>query len=62
MPFKSKAQRRKIYELHRQGKITAKQLAEWEKDTPDNLPERAPGEPKVIIRRPRALRKEMKIE
>lgn len=42
MPFKSKAQLRKFFELEKQGKITDAQLQEWIASTPNiaKLPER----------------------
>lgn len=42
MPFKSEAQRRKFYELVKQGKMDPKIVEEWEKATPKHkpLPER----------------------
>jgi hypothetical protein len=49
MPFKSKAQLRKIAELVKQGKMTEGQFQEWSKATPDTskLPERlGPPKPK----------------
>jgi hypothetical protein len=40
MPFKSKAQRRKFYALKSEGKIDQKTINEWEKETPNELPEK----------------------
>ncbi|MFA5158582.1 MAG: hypothetical protein WC451_05370 [Patescibacteria group bacterium] len=42
MPFKSQAQRRKFYELAKQGKISSKTVEQWESETPKDrkLPER----------------------
>ncbi len=40
MPFQSKAQRRKFYALKRKGKITQRQIDEWENKTPKSIPER----------------------
>jgi len=40
MPFKSMAQRRKFYALKDLGKMNQKTIDEWEKDTPEDLPER----------------------
>lgn len=40
MPFKSEEQRRKFYELKKQGKMSQATIDEWEKDTPKNLPKR----------------------
>ena len=57
MPFVSESQRRKMYELHKQGKIKKEQLDEMEKGTPKNLPEKVPGRNKIIIRRPQRLQK-----
>ena len=40
-PFKSQAQRRKFYELAKQGKISQKTVKKWEDETPKGkkLPE-----------------------
>lgn len=40
MPFKSMAQRRKFYALKAEGKMSQKTIDEWEKETPEDLPER----------------------
>lgn len=42
MPFASKAQAKKMYELHKQGKISYMKLMEYVHSTPDlaKLPER----------------------
>ncbi len=42
MPFKSQAQRRKIYQLEKEGKIPKGTAAKWEEETPagKKLPER----------------------
>lgn len=40
MPFKSRAQRRKFYYLRSVGKLDQKTIDEWEKATPENIPER----------------------
>ena len=41
MPFRSQAQRRKFYELVKQGKMSQATLNEWEAATPKKkLPER----------------------
>jgi len=41
LPFKSKAQRRKFYQLYKQGKISKTTLLEWERATKGKkLPER----------------------
>lgn len=50
MPFKSEAQRRKFYELQKQGKMSKKTVDEWEKATPkgDKLPERMT--PKKVLK------------
>jgi len=41
MPFKSKAQVRKFYELHKQGKLGSETIAKWAGETKDlkKLPE-----------------------
>lgn len=43
MPFKSKAQMRKFFQLYKEGKISKRMLNEWLKATPSikSLPERA---------------------
>jgi hypothetical protein len=41
MPFKSKSQRRKFYALKADGRMTQKTIDDWEKGTPDNLPEKS---------------------
>ena len=38
MPFKSQAQRAKFYVLHKEGKISTKELNEWESATPKDKP------------------------
>jgi len=43
MPFKSEAQRRKFHALLAEGKMDQKTIDEWEKDTPEKLPERLAG-------------------
>lgn len=41
MPFKSQAQRAKMIELEKQGKVKPGTVAKWEKETPkDSLPAR----------------------
>lgn len=40
MPFKSQAQRRKLAEMVKQGKMSQKVFDEWNAKTPPNLPER----------------------
>lgn len=46
MPFKSEAQRRKMFELERQGKVPKGTAATWQRETPKGkLPERV-GEKK----------------
>jgi len=46
MPFKSQAQRRKIAQLEREGKVKKGTTAAWEKETPaGKLPERV-GKPR----------------
>lgn len=47
MPFKSEAQRRKLYELAKQGKISQAKVDEFQKATGDaKLPERIAPKPK----------------
>lgn len=50
MPFKSEAQRRKFYELAKQGKMSKKTVAEWEEATPKDskLPERISEKKSVV--------------
>lgn len=57
MPFKSEAQRRKFYELKKQGKMDQATIDEWEKETPKVLPEKAPSKSKPGVRQPRRERK-----
>ena len=40
MTFASKSQRRKFYALKAEGKMDQKTIDEWEKDTPEDLPEK----------------------
>lgn len=40
MPFVSKSQRRKFYALKNEGKMDQATIDEWEKDTPQSIPER----------------------
>lgn len=42
MPFKSKAQVRKFFQLEKEGKISKKEVDKWLKETPsvERLPER----------------------
>ena len=40
MPFSSKSQRRKFHALKAEGKMDQKTIDEWEKDTPEKLPEK----------------------
>lgn len=47
VPFKSEAQRRKIFELEKQGKVPKGTAAEWQAATPKGkLPERVNKPPK----------------
>lgn len=50
MPFKSKAQQRKMFELEKQGKVPKGTAEQWAKETPNigKLPERvtAPKTPR----------------
>lgn len=50
-PFKSEAQRRKFYELVKQGKMKQSVVDEWQKATPQNkpLPERV--KPKKVTKK-----------
>jgi hypothetical protein len=47
MPFKSEAQRRKFYALKAEGKMSQREIDKWEKETPDNLPERVKAKNKA---------------
>ncbi len=49
MPFKSEAQRKKFYELVKQGKMDKSVLEEYEKGTPKKLPERVKKKNKDAI-------------
>ena len=41
MPFRSEAQRRKLYSLYKQGKVSKQEIALWETETDKKrLPER----------------------
>ncbi len=40
MAFKSTAQKEKFKQLVKDGRMTESQFADWEKDTPQNLPDR----------------------
>lgn len=52
MPFKSKAQRRKFYQLYKQGKISKATLMEWERASKGKkLPERVRPKKKTKRRR-----------
>ena len=41
MPFRSKAQRKRMYEMLQRGEIEAQIVYEMERETKGNLPERA---------------------
>jgi hypothetical protein len=43
MPFRSEAQRRKFYAMSERGEISKEKVAEYERKTRGNLPERVPG-------------------
>lgn len=45
-PFKSEAQRRKILQLEKEGKLKKGTAAAWEEETKGALPERVKGSPK----------------
>ncbi len=47
MAFKSIAQRDKFKQLVKEGKMTEAQFAEWEKDSPAQLPDRVGSKPKA---------------
>lgn len=47
MPFKSEAQRRKFYQLKKQGKMSQQKIDEWESETPKNIPKRVGEKPSV---------------
>lgn len=40
MPFKSEAQKRKFYAMQERGEISKSKVAEYERKTKDDLPER----------------------
>jgi hypothetical protein len=46
MPFKSEAQRKKFAEMVEQGKMDQSTFDEWNKDSPEILPDRVTPEPK----------------
>ena len=48
-PFKSEAQRRKIQQLEREGKVKAGTSAQWARETKGKLPERV-GKPRKASR------------
>lgn len=55
MPFKSEAQRRKMYGLMKEGKISKAVIEEWEEATGKrHLPERLPIKPKGRPGRPKS--------
>ncbi len=43
VPFKSDSQRRKFYAMAKRGEISKAKVAEYEKETKGDLPERVPG-------------------
>jgi hypothetical protein len=43
VPFKSDSQRRKFYAMAERGEISKAKVAEYEKETKGDLPERVPG-------------------
>jgi hypothetical protein len=47
MPFKSKAQRRKLHSMASKGEISRQTVDEWEDETKGKLPERVEKKPKV---------------
>lgn len=47
MPFKSEAQRRKFYALKAEGKMSQREIDKWEKETPEDLPERVKAKNKA---------------
>jgi hypothetical protein len=47
MPFKSEAQRRKFYAMEARGEISKAKVAEYEKETKGNLPERVKAKRKA---------------
>ena len=57
MPFKSKAQRRKFAKLVEEGKISKKTFDEWDKDTPEDIPEHTTPKFHAKIRQPRRLKR-----
>lgn len=48
MPFKSEAQRRAFAKLVAEGKMSQSVFDEWNKESPDKLPERVGGAQKKI--------------
>lgn len=47
MPFKSEAQRRKFYAMRERGEISEAKVAEYEKETKGDLPERVKAKRKA---------------
>lgn len=47
MPFASEAQRRKFYAMAERGEISKAKVAEYEKETKGNLPERVKAKKKA---------------
>jgi hypothetical protein len=47
MPFASEAQRRKFYAMAERGEISKNKVAEYEKETKKNLPERVEAKRKA---------------
>jgi hypothetical protein len=47
MPFESEAQRRKFYAMAERGEISKQKVAEYEKETRGNIPERIKAKDKA---------------
>lgn len=47
MPFASEAQRRKMYAMAERGEISKEKVAEYEKETKGNIPERVKARDKA---------------
>lgn len=62
MPFKSEAQRRKFAQMVKDGKMSQATFDEWNKETPDKIPEKVSPKHVAKIRQPRRVARTMKIK
>jgi hypothetical protein len=51
MPFKSESQRRKFYQLKKEGKMSQSTIDEWESKTPKSLPKKVKNKTKCKSKR-----------